>query len=278
MGGRIPQQEREGDNVTGAAQPTVRDLMATRDVKVGFWVNEFMTPAIGRILKVGGCDLVTFDMEHSGIGYETIRHALRFAEAAGLATVVRPASKQYHDIARALDIGAKSLMFQMVDTPEEARAIIACMKYRPRGVRGVTSQHFYDGFAGGELGPKLAAEDAATTMIALVETRVGIANADAIAAVDGVDALYLGHVDLSVDLGIHGRYDDPRLLEATHALAGACRKHGKHFVWDVGSTGKLEDMVRLGADFIMCGSDTGTLREAVASVTADVRRRCAARR
>jgi 2-keto-3-deoxy-L-rhamnonate aldolase RhmA len=148
------------------------------------------------------------------------------------------------------------------------------MKYRPRGVRGVTTQHYYDRFTDGALGPKLMAEDEATTMIALVETRVGVANADAIAAVDGVDALYLGHVDLSVDLGIAGSYDDPRLLEATHALAAACHNHGKHFVWDVGSTGELEDMVRLGASIIMCGADTGTLRDAVALATADVRRRC----
>jgi 2-keto-3-deoxy-L-rhamnonate aldolase RhmA len=258
-------------------QRTVRDLLASSDIKIGFWVNEFMTPAIGHILKSAGCDLVTFDMEHSGLGFETVRAALRSAEAAGIATIVRPPSKQYHDIARALDIGAKSLMFQMVDTAEEARQIVACMKYRPRGIRGVTTQHFYDRFAGGALEPKLKAEDEATTMIALVETRLGVENADAIAAVEGVDGLYLGHVDLSVDLGIPGRYDDPRLLDATHALAAACRKHGKHFVWDVGSTGELEDMVRRGADIIMCGADTGTLRDAVASVADDVRRRCARR-
>ncbi|NJM92525.1 MAG: hpch/hpai aldolase [Rhodospirillaceae bacterium] len=255
-------------------QRTVRDLLSSSDIKIGFWVNEFMTPAIGHILRSAGCDLVTFDMEHSGLGFETVRAALRSAEAAGLSTIVRPPSKQYHDIARALDIGAKSLMFQMVDTAEEARQIVACMKYRPRGIRGVTTQHFYDRFTGGALEPKLKAEDEATTMIALVETRLGVGNADAIAAVEGVDGLYLGHVDLSVDLGIPGRYDDPRLLEATHTLAAACRNHGKHFVWDVDSTGELEDMVRRGADVIMCGADTGTLRDAIASVAGDVRRRC----
>ena len=118
------------------AHLTFRDLLATPDVKVGFWVNEFMTPGIGHILKAAKCDTVVFDMEHSGYGYDRIREALRFAEAAGLAPIVRPPSTLYHDIARALDIGANSLMFQMVDTPEEAREIVACMKYRPRGIRG----------------------------------------------------------------------------------------------------------------------------------------------
>src|SRR5262245_53769546 len=170
--------------------PTVRSLLESGGVKTGFWVNEFMTPAIGHILKAANCDLVVFDMEHSGLGFETVRAALRWAEAAGLATIVRPPSKLYHDTARALDIGAKSLMFQMVDTAEEVRELVSYMKYRPHGIRGVTTQHFYDRFAGGELAPKLAAEDKATTLIALIETRLGVANADAIAAVEGVDCLY----------------------------------------------------------------------------------------
>lgn len=253
------------------AQPTFRDLIDSDAVTVGFWVNEFMTPAIGHILREAGTDVVIFDMEHSGIGYETIRSALRYAEAAGLATIVRPPSKLYHDTARALDIGAKSLMFQMVDTPEEAKELVAAMKYQPRGVRGVTTQHFYDRFTGGELKPKLDAEDRTTTMIALIKSRRGVANADAIAAVDGVDCLYLGHVDLSSDLGIAGQFEDSRLLEATHTLAAACREHGKHFIWDVGAPGTLDDMVKRGARIIMCGADTIALRDAVAAATAEVR-------
>src|SRR5690242_15990526 len=229
--------------------PTVRSLLESGGVRTGFWVNEFMTPAIGHILRAANCDLVTFDMEHSGLGYDTVRAALRFAEAAGLATVVRPPSKLYQDIARALDVGAKSLMFPMVDTADEAREIVACMKYRPRGIRGVTTQHFYDRFTRGDLGPKLKEEDHATTVIALIETRLGIDNVDAIAAVDGVDCLYLGHVDLSVDLGVPGQNDDPRLLDATRALAEACRRHGKSFIWDLGAPGGFEEM---------CGSGLGS--------------------
>ena len=55
-------------------------------------------------------------------------------------------------------------------------------------------------------------------------------------------------------------------MEATHALAEACRKHGKHFIWDMGAPGKLEDMVRIGANVIMCGADTITLRDAASAV------------
>jgi len=256
--------------------PTFRELLDKPGVKLGFWVNEFMTPAIGHILKAANCDIVVLDMEHSGYGYDTIRVALRMVEAAGLTPIVRPPSKLYHDIARALDIGSNSLMFQMVDTPQEAREIVSCMKFRPRGIRGVTTQHYYDRFSGGELAPKLAAEDRSTTMIALIESQRGVENADAIAAIDGVDCLYLGQVDLTTDLGIPGQFDDPRIMEATHALADACRKHGKHFIWDVGAPGKLEDMVKAGANVIMCGADTITLRDAVRVATSEVRSRYSA--
>ena len=255
------------------SQLTLRDLLATSDVKAGFWVNEFMTPAIGHILKSAGCDLVVFDMEHSGFAFETVRAALRSAEAAGLATMVRPPSKLPHDIARALDLGAKSLVLQMVDTPEEARELVSFMKYRPRGKRGVTTQHFYDRFEPGPLAPKLAEEDAATVLFALIETGLGLSNADAIAGVEGVDGLYLGHVDLSVDMGLAGDYGNPDLAEANRVLARACRKHGKHFVWDAGAPGGMDEMISLGAKVIMCGADTIMLRDAIAAATGEIRRR-----
>ncbi len=255
---------------------SMREMLATRDVKVGHFVGEFTTPGIGYIVKAAGCDFVGFDMEHSGLEFETMRIVLRFAEAAGLATMVRPPSKQYHDIARTLDIGADALLTQMVGTAEEAREIVAFMKYPPKGKRGVTIEHYYDRFAPGPLGPKLAAANEATALFALIETGQGVANADAIAAVDGVDSLYVGHVDLSVDLGIAGQYDHPRMIEAVTGVAAACRKHRKSFAWGVDSVGKLEDMRRLGADFIVYGADASLLRDALAAGAGDIRRRLAA--
>jgi 2-keto-3-deoxy-L-rhamnonate aldolase RhmA len=254
----------------------MREMLATRDVKIGHFVGEFATPGIGYILRAAGCDFVGFDMEHSGLEFETMRTVLRFAEGAGLATMVRPPSKQYHDIARTLDIGADAILAQMVGTAEEAREIVSFMKYPPKGKRGVTIEHYYDRFAPGPVAAKLAAANQATALFALIETGQGIANVDAIAAVDGVDCLYVGHVDLSVDLGIAGEYDNPRMVDAVARVAAACRKHGKSFAWGVDTVGRLEDMRRDGADFITYGGDASLLRDAVAAGTADIRRRLAA--
>ncbi|MGH6954607.1 MAG: HpcH/HpaI aldolase family protein [Alphaproteobacteria bacterium] len=253
----------------------MRELLATRDVKIGHYVGEFATSGIGYILKAAGCDFVAFDMEHSGLGFETMRTVLRFAEAAGLAAMVRPPSKRSHDIARTLDIGAEAVMMQMVGTAEEAREIVASMKYPPTGKRGVITEHYFDRFAGGPVGASLAAANRATALFVLIETGQGVANADAIAAVDGVDCLYVGHLDLSVDLGIAGEYGHPRMVEAVTRVAGACRNSGKSFAWTADSVGRLEDMRRLGADFIFYGSDTLLLRDALAAGTGEIRRRLA---
>jgi 2-keto-3-deoxy-L-rhamnonate aldolase RhmA len=255
---------------------TVRALMATKAVKVGHFVTEFMTPGIGHVLRAAGCDYVAFDMEHTGYEYDTVRRALRYAEAAGLATMVRPPSKQYHDISRAFDIGCDAILGQIVGTAEEAERLVEFMKYRPRGNRGVTIEYYHDAFASGPLAPKLKAANRAAVLIALIESEQGVNNVDAIAAVDGVDGLEIGHVDLSVDLGIPGQYDHPRLHDALRAIAAAARKHGKSFAWGYGSVGTLEDARRMGADFILYGSDTGTLRAAVGAGVAEIRDRCAA--
>src|SRR5439155_20854406 len=106
--------------------------------------------------------------------------------------------------ARTVDIGADAIMAQTVDTAAEAREIVSFMKYPPKGKRGVTAEHYHDRFIAGPIGPKLAAANQSTALFALIESAKRVSNADAIAMVDGVDCLYVGHLDLSVDLGIAG--------------------------------------------------------------------------
>jgi 2-keto-3-deoxy-L-rhamnonate aldolase RhmA len=258
------------------ARKTMRELLGQREVKIGTYVSEFLTPSIGYIIKAAGYDFVTFDMEHSGFEFEAMRSALRYAEAAGLATAIRPPSKQYADIARALDIGVDALMVQSVATAQEVQEIVTFMKYPPKGKRGVTVEHYNDRFLPGPTAAKLAAANEATVLIALIETREGIENVEAIAGVEGVDCLYIGHVDLSVDIGLPDEYDHPRMIEAVTRIAKACRLHGKSFAWSVGSIGTLEEMRRLGADVIAYGGDASLLRDALAAGASDIRRRLAA--
>src|ERR687896_1830972 len=97
----------------------LKDMAGDRAPKFGHFIVEFATPGIGHILKSADCDFVLFDMEHSGFSMETVKSALRYFEAAELPAIVRVPSREYHHIARAMDMGAEGLMLPMVGSVAE---------------------------------------------------------------------------------------------------------------------------------------------------------------
>lgn len=241
----------------------LKAMAATRTPKLGHFVVEFATPGIGHILANAGCDFVLLDCEHSGFGFETIKSALRFFEAARLPAIVRVPSKEYHHIARAADMGAEGVMLPMVDDAAQARAILDCLKYTPSGRRGVALGIAHDAYSGGPVLDKLAKANARTTLFCQIETAAGVENAFEIAALDGVDCLWVGHFDLSASLGIPGEFQHKKFLEAIERVVAACREHGKacgRLVPDV-ATGI--EYWRKGFDFLCYSGDVWALGAAV---------------
>ena len=164
-------EERGG--IGAMAKPGLKEMARSRELKLGHFIVEFATPGIGQILKAAGCDFALFDTEHSGFGFETIKAVLRYMQAADLPTIVRVPSKEYHHIARAADMGAEGVMLPMVGSPEEARAILDCLKYVPDGRRGVALGIAHDRYLPGPTLDKLAAANRRTTLFAQIETRQG---------------------------------------------------------------------------------------------------------
>ena len=115
----------------------LKEMASHRKLKAGHFLVEFNTPGIGYIMKQAGCDYVIFDTEHSGYGIETIKQIMVYMQAADMPTIVRVPSREYRDIARALDAGADGVMLPMVGSVEEAKSIVHSMKYAPTGGRGV---------------------------------------------------------------------------------------------------------------------------------------------
>jgi 2-keto-3-deoxy-L-rhamnonate aldolase RhmA len=254
----------------------LKAMARTRDLKLGHFIVEFATPGIGYILKNAGCDYALLDTEHSGFHHETIKRALRYFEAARVPAIVRVPSKSYHHVARALDMGAEGLMVPMVGSAEEARAVLDGMKYTPQGGRGVALGIAHDSYAGGAVLDKLAAANARTTFFAQIETAAGVENADAIAAVDGVDCLWVGHFDLSCSLGIPGEFDHPRFKDAIARTLAACARHGKAAGRLVPDAAQGIALNREGFDFICYSGDVWALQAAVKAGVDEIRAGCAA--
>jgi 2-keto-3-deoxy-L-rhamnonate aldolase RhmA len=252
----------------------LKALTRTREPKFGHFIVEFATPGIGHILKSAGCEFVIFDMEHSGFGMETVKNAIRFFEAASLPTIVRVPSKEYHHIARACDAGAEGLMLPMVGTPDEVRRIIASIKYHPLGSRGVALQIAHDNYRPGTVADKFGRANERTTFVCQIETAEGVENADAIAGIDGVDLLWVGHFDLSVSLGIPGEFDNPKFKNAIERVVTAARRHGRALGRLVPTVEQGIEVNRLGFDFVCYSGDVWVLHDALAAALAKLRAGC----
>jgi len=193
----------------------------------GAMVFEFFSPGIPQICRNAGAEFVLYDMEHTGLGFETLKTQVALCRGLDIVPMVRVPRGEYHFIARALDVGVMGVMVPMVGSADEARAIVACTKYPPSGRRGAAFGFAHDDYRGGDVRAKMAALNERTMVIPQIETAEGLANVEAIAAVDGVDALWLGHFDLSNFLGIPGAFDDPRFEAAVTRIIAACDANGK---------------------------------------------------
>ncbi|GBD44184.1 5-keto-4-deoxy-D-glucarate aldolase [bacterium HR40] len=240
-------------------------------VKLGHYVGEFVTPGIGHILKATGCEFVFFDMEHSAFGFETLKAALRYFEAAGLPAMVRIPSKSPDHVSRAMDCGAEGLVVPMLSSAAEARQILDAMKYTPLGRRGVALAIAHDNYRPGPVLEKLAEANRRSLLVALVETREGIAEADAIAATEGVDVLWIGHFDLSCSLGIPGQFDHPDFRAAVAAVERAAKRHGKHLGRMVTDIESGIALARAGYDLICYHGDVWLLQQALREGIAAIR-------
>lgn len=252
----------------------LKSMIGKKSPKFGNFIVEFATPGIGHILKSAGCDFVLFDMEHSGFGFETVKSAVRYMEAASLPMIVRVPSREYHHVARAMDMGAEGLMLPMVGNVDEVRRIIDAMKYHPAGKRGVALGVAHDGYRPGTVADKFKAANKRSTFFCQIETEEGVDNADAMAAIDGVDCLWVGHFDLSVSLGIPGEFDHPKFKKAIKTTVAAAQRHKKSLGRLTQSVQGGVDIYNEGFDFVCYSGDVWLLQAAIADGIAALRDKC----
>lgn len=254
--------------------PNLRTLVGTPQTKIGTFLFEFTTPGIGQILKAAGADYAVLDMEHTGFGFDTVRNVVRYGQAAGLPVVVRVPSQARHHISRALDTGADGVMVPIVSSVEQAKAVLDAAKYWPDGTRGVALGLAHERFAvrSEPLVPRFAEQNARTAIILQVEDPRGAAAADEIAAMPGVDMLWLGHNDLSVALGEPGAFDHPDFVKAEQATIAAARKHGKSAGRLAVDAKQAAQFARMGYDFVSIAGDVWLLQQAFAAGVETIRR------
>ena len=231
-----------------------RERLAKGEVSLGVGLRQARTVDIAPAMKTAGYDWLFIDLEHGVFTLENASQLSLAALGAGIAPLVRVPSGQFSMGTRALDCGAWGLIIPHVDTPEQARELVQHFKYAPEGQRSI-------GPASPQLNYMSAAKGAAQfnremTLVAMIETPEAVANADAIAAVPGIDVLLIGTNDLGFAMGLPGDMTHERIIDAYKKVIAACNKHGK-----VASLGGVYDDVlipkylQLGFKMALVGTD-----------------------
>lgn len=205
----------------------VKTRLAQGGKSFGAMIFELFSPGLPQICKNAGAEFILYDMEHTGLGFETLKTQFALCRGLDIVPLVRVPRGEYHFIARALDVGAFGVMVPMVGTAEEAAHIVSCTRYPPHGKRGAAFGFAHDDYQGGDPATKMALLNARTMVIPQIETDEGLRNVEAIAAVPGVDALWVGHFDLSNFMGIPAQFQSAEFLGAIDRVVQACAAHGK---------------------------------------------------
>ena len=214
----------------------------------------------------GGYHGFWIDQEHGGItAQETITASLA-ARANGLDTFVRVAPEGYWVVSHSLESGAGGVMGAQIQSAEHAEEFVRWTKFAPRGNRGFNTSG-RDALFTHKPPAQFAEESNRDSFVAIqIETLGALNDADKIAAIGGVDLLFVGPADMSQSLGVVGQYDHPKVWEAIDAVATACRKHGKHWGTLPASAEFADKSVERGCRMLTLGNDVLAMRRGVEAI------------
>ncbi|WP_267643164.1 HpcH/HpaI aldolase family protein [Haloarchaeobius amylolyticus] len=243
----------------------VRESIRRGEQVLGGWVS-IGHPAVAEITAGADFDFVTIDVEHASMSIETVENLVRAVHTVPGETVpfVRPPSADPVAIKRVLDTGAGGLLVPRVDSAAEAKQVVEASTYPPDGIRGTGAGRA--AAYGADLPAYLESADEALTRIVQIETEAAVDAAADIAAVDGIDALFVGPADLSAALDCHLDFSDSRFEEAVETVFEAGDAHDVPVGVFATEPQQVVDWIQSGYDFAIVGYDAKFLREGTAEL------------
>jgi 2-keto-3-deoxy-L-rhamnonate aldolase RhmA len=196
---------------------------------LGTMVTLFDNLQIARLLKIAGFDFFVIDCEHGAFNYSAMADLLAMAREVGMPAVVRIPMVDRECILKYMEMGAAGLLLPNTETAEQARLLVQYAKYAPLGDRGVSLFRPHSGYEKIDSAVDyMGKANGETLLLVQIESRAGIGKCEAILAVEGVDAAFIGPSDLSQSLGIIGQLGHPDFISAVDRVIAAAKQHGKY--------------------------------------------------
>jgi 2-keto-3-deoxy-L-rhamnonate aldolase RhmA len=229
---------------------------------LGTWISS-ASPIVAEAMGHAGFEWGVIDMEHAPLDVMPVLQMLQAVGNTKLVSVVRVPWNDAVMVKRVLDAGATTVLFPFVQDADEARRAVAATRYPPAGLRGMSGMSRAAKF--GTVPNYLKNADAGMGVIVQLETPQALTQLEAIGAVDGVDALFIGPADLSASMGHIGQFTHPEVMQVMADAARRCKAIGK----PVGTVGGTPDVVTqyraMGYDYLAVSSDIGLLMQGAAA-------------
>jgi len=226
---------------------------------IGCWLN-LGSALTAEIVGSAGYDWVLIDLEHGAGEEKDVMSQLQALHHSNTAAIVRVESDQKQRIHRVLDAGAEGVMVPHIDDSNQARKVVDGIRYPPGGSRGVAKMVRASGF-GKNFAEYYAGSNDNILGIVQIETPEALNNLDEIAAIDGVDVLFIGPADLTMSMGIFGEFEHPLFTDAVNATVAAANKVGKAAGILIFNPDEYSRYYQMGLRVIACGADATFVAE-----------------
>jgi 4-hydroxy-2-oxoheptanedioate aldolase len=252
---------------------TAREKQDQGQLSLGCGVRLTRSVEIAIAMKAAGFDWLFLDLEHGTMSIDAAAQIATAALDAGITPLARVPNGEYAIATRLLDNGVLGIVMPHVDTAHEAAEVVQKLKYPPIGHRSMGGIGPHYSLRSASTGDAAQALNAANLTVVMLETPTAIGNADAIAAVAGVDILLIGTNDLCAEMGIPGDFANERVADAYRAMIAACRNHGKFpGMAGIYNEALMQRYIEMGARFILSGNDAALLMASASQRTGFLRK------
>jgi 4-hydroxy-2-oxoheptanedioate aldolase len=211
----------------------------------------FSSPWFVDVVGATGFDFVLLDAEHGPLSLESTEQMIRAAESAGITPLVRVPANVPHEILRFLDIGAMGVQVPQLNSAADARAAANAVRFPPHGTRGLATLPRAAGYGIGPSAPDyIEIANREIVLMAMVETREGVENIDAIAAMEGVDIIAIGPGDLSASLGFQGDRSAPAVRDALEHVIERSHANGRWVSLPATDIDSARALVKRGVEMV----------------------------
>jgi 2-keto-3-deoxy-L-rhamnonate aldolase RhmA len=232
----------------------LKTVLAAGGAVSGPIMEEVRTVGVVKYMAMAGHDFLWFDTEHNMLDWETLLTLVQMSIASDIVPLIRVTDLSYPMVARALDTGAYGVIIPRVETRAEVESAVSYAKYPPLGRRGAGGQA-RNAYLQRDVKTAVEEGNALSMVIVQVESKEAVERLDEMASVPGLDVVCIGPQDLSISLGVHGKFDDPLFVETVGEIVDKCARHGVAVGMVSRDTPSFQRWHDMGIRFLVCGSD-----------------------